>query len=202
ISLTTLTSGDIAVNGAVSTGSGEIDATSVGAITENVATGSFGTTGLLKTISATGTTLGGANGVGSFNATNTSGDVTLVNTAATLVVTGIAETGGNISVSNTGNLTTSGLVKDNTPGNAISLQATSGTLTIGATGPVTGTTTDTISLTTLTSGDIAVNGAVSTGSGAITVTSVGAISENIATGSFSTTGLLTTSSATGTTLNG
>jgi hypothetical protein len=195
ISLTSTGANNIAVNGALSTGSGAITVTSGGAITE---TGSFSTTGLLTTSSVTGTTLGGANTVGSFNATNTtSGNVQLTTTAATLTVTGIMETGGGITVNNTGNLTTSGIVQDNTAGNAISLMATTGVLTIGA--AVTGTTTDTISLTSTGPNNIAVNAAVTTGSGPITVTSGGAITE---TGSFTTTGLLTAKAVSGVTLNG
>ena len=65
---------------------------------------------LLTTNSATGTTLGALNTVTSFNATNaTSGVVNLANTAGTLTVTGIAQTpGAAVTVTNAGNLTTSG----------------------------------------------------------------------------------------------
>ena len=66
-------------------------------------------------------------------------------------------------MNNSGALTTSGAILDNTTGNTISLQATSGTLTVGA--AVTGTGTDTINLTTVTSGNVAVNRAVATGAG-------------------------------------
>ncbi len=200
IGLTSTGSGNtVAVNAAVTTGMGDITVTSAGNITEMG--GKFGTTGLLMTSSVTGTTLGGANTVGSFTAMNTtSGDISLVNTASTLTVTGIMETGGNITVSNTGNLTTStAAIMDSTAGKAISLTATSGSLTIGA--AVTGITTDTIGLTSTGSGNtVAVNAAVTTGMGNITATSAGNITEMG--GTFSTMGLLTTSSVTGTTLGG
>src|SRR5262249_18819535 len=57
---------------------------------------------LLTTSSAGGTTLNGANTVSSFNATNTtSGAISLSNTATTLTITGISNSGGgNIAVQN------------------------------------------------------------------------------------------------------
>ena len=52
---------------------------------------------VLTTVSALGTSLGNANTVASFNATDASGGVSLVNTAASFVVSGISETGtGNV----------------------------------------------------------------------------------------------------------
>ena len=120
--------------------------------------GLVSTGGTLTTSSATGTTLSGANTVGTFHAiNNTSGNVQLTNTASPLTVTGITETGGGITVNNTGSLTTSGTVLDNTAGNTISLTATNGTLTVGA--AVTGTGTDTIGLSTTgaATSDILVN---------------------------------------------
>ena len=64
---------------------------------------------------------------------------------------------------------------------------------------MTGTSTDTISLTSTGSNNIAVDAAVSTGSGSITANSGAAISES---GSLSTTGLLTATAVSGVTLNG
>ena len=66
----------------------------------------------LTTTSVGGTTLGDANTVSTFNATNmTSGDVSLTNTAAPLTITGISQSGGgNVSVTNTGGITVSGAI--------------------------------------------------------------------------------------------
>ena len=68
---------------------------------------------LLTTINSTGgQTLNGANAVGSFNATNaTSGAINLVNTATTLMITGISEVaGGGVNVQNTGAIVLGGAV--------------------------------------------------------------------------------------------
>ncbi len=105
---------NLAVNAAVTSTTGAITANSSGSITETG--GSFGSTGLLTTTSVGGTTLNGSNTVGSFNATNnpTNSGLTgiqLINTAATLNITGVVETGGGgATVTNTGNETISGLV--------------------------------------------------------------------------------------------
>ncbi|MDP2402043.1 MAG: hypothetical protein Q8M66_08695, partial [Actinomycetota bacterium] len=66
--------------------------------------------GTLTTSSVGGTTLGLANAVTGFNASNiTSGAITLVNTGAPLNITGISQAGtGDVSVTNTGSITTSG----------------------------------------------------------------------------------------------
>src|SRR5262249_58420788 len=57
-------------------------------------TSSFVQAALLTTGSAGGTALGGANTVSSFNATNTTGgNVSLTNTATTLAITGITQSG-------------------------------------------------------------------------------------------------------------
>ena len=65
---------------------------------------------LLTTVSATGTTLGNANTVTSFNGTNSgTGVISLVNTGAPLVITGISQSGtGDISVNNTGAISITG----------------------------------------------------------------------------------------------
>src|SRR5204863_2232042 len=65
--------------------------------------GLFSTSALLQTRSVGGQALSSANTVGSFNATNTSsGAISLVNTATTLTVTGITQSGtaagSNVSV--------------------------------------------------------------------------------------------------------
>ena len=190
------TGGDLLVNAAVSSMSGAIDATAGGAITES-GSGAFGTSGLLTTNSTSGQTLNGANTVGSFNATNaTSGAISLSDTASPLTITGISETGGGVSVSNTGPLTTTGAVTTAANGN-ISLTAT-GTEMIGGAVTVGGAGTVTLDST---GGDLLVNAAVSSMSGAIDATAGGAITESGG-GAFGTSGLLTTNSTSGQTLNG
>ena len=61
----------------------------------------------LTTSSAGGQTLEGANTVTNFNANNTtSGDINLVNTASSLSVTGISQTGtGSVYLNNSGAIT-------------------------------------------------------------------------------------------------
>src|SRR5207248_2687697 len=80
------------------------------------------------TSSVGGTTLGGANAVGSFNATNsTGGNISLINTAAPLTITGISQSGGgSVTVNNTGAISLTGTVSAGS-GGAINLVA-SGTL--------------------------------------------------------------------------
>jgi len=189
----------IAVTGAV-IDSGALSLTSGGTISESGSGAISDSAGTVTASSVGGTTLNASNTISTFNATNnTSGNIRLTNTAAPLTITGMAETGGGITVSNTGSIVTSGAITDATAANAISLTATNGSLTLGA--AVTGTTTDTMSLTVTGGGNtLAVNAAVTTGSGNINATSAGSITETG--GSFGTTGLLTTSSATGTTLGG
>ena len=72
---------------------------------------------MLTTISVGGTILTNANNVASFHANNTgSGNITLIDTASLLTITGITNTGssGNVTLINSGNVT----VSDNitTPG--------------------------------------------------------------------------------------
>ena len=117
----------------------------------------------------------------------------LTNTATSFDGHGhLSATGGGITVNNTGALTTSGAIQDNTAGNTISLEASSGTLTVLSGATVTGTLTDTINLTTVTSGNIAVNGAVcDLRSGMINVTSSNtATSGLVSGGTLSTTGVV------------
>ena len=181
---------DVLVQAAVATGSGNITVSSGGAVTES-GVGSFATTGALSTNSTTGQTLSGAgtNAVGGFTAGNTtSGGISLTDAVATLTVTGVAETGGGVTVTNTGNLTTSGAVVDATAGNAIDLTATTGVLTIGA--AVTGTTTDAINLTA-TGGSNAIvlnvssQTAVSSIGGMVSLSSPGGVTANLYAGNLS-----------------
>ena len=65
-------------------------------------------TGVLTTISVGGTILTNANNVASFHANNTgSGNITLIDTASLLTITGITNTGssGNVTLINSGNVT-------------------------------------------------------------------------------------------------
>jgi predicted outer membrane repeat protein len=108
-----VTANTVSVAGAVSVGSGGAVTLSAGSTVSETAGGLISTTGTLTTSSAGGTTLGGANTVGTFHATNTtSGNISLTNTAATLTVSGISNSApaGTIVVNNTGALTVSGAV--------------------------------------------------------------------------------------------
>ncbi len=185
---------NMTVNAAVSSGTGDIIPTSSGSIS---GTGTFSTGGTLNTTSKGGTTLTNGNTASKFTASNaTSGDITLTNTAAPLTITGINEAGGgNVSVTNTGSIGTTGDVSTVANGN-ISLTATSGAETIGA--GVSAGGSGTVMLSNTGSGNnMAINGAVASGSGAITLNSAGTIS---GTGNFTTTGQLTTTSTGGATL--
>jgi hypothetical protein len=85
--------------------------------------------GLLTTTSKSGTVLGGANTVTSFNATNTnSGNISLTNTAAPLAITGISQTGGGTTtVTNTGAVNVNGTVTGGA--GSVTLTATGAALT-------------------------------------------------------------------------
>jgi hypothetical protein len=108
-----------------------------GSITET--SGALSVSGTLTTNSTSGTTLNGTgNAVQTYSGRNTtSGDISLTNnTAATLTLSGISETGGNITVNNTG-----GLVVGAGPGNGVN--AGTGNVTLTATGgSLTGPATD------------------------------------------------------------
>lgn len=110
------TTSDVIFSSAINTGAGAINLTAGQSITE-ITGGSLTTTGLLTTNSVGGTTLNGANAVGSFAATNTGGGaIALTNTAANLTLSGISQTGaGAVTVTNTGNITSTGAI--NSDGN-------------------------------------------------------------------------------------
>jgi hypothetical protein len=156
-------------------------------------TGLVSTPGTLTTSSAGGATLGGANTVGSFNATNTSsGNIALSNTAATLSITGISETGGNVSVSNTGNLTTTGTSTAtptiNAPGNTVTLNAS------GAIG-----TSNAAGITDVAAANLAVTGATGVGTSARPLrTAVG----TLAAANVGTRGVFVSNNASTLTING
>ncbi len=118
---------DAAVN---ATGGGAITLTASGSIDANG--GSFGTTGVLTTSSVGETTLEGANTVGSINATDGGlQDFDFSNTAATLVVTGINQTGGGeVDITNTGAVNITGSVS--TTGVQVTLSATGAISETGA----------------------------------------------------------------------
>ena len=100
---------NITLNGGNISTSGNVSLTgTAGAISEmstNYINGA-----LLTTVSATGTTLGNANTVTSFNGTNSgTGVISLVNTSAPLTITGISQTGtGAVSINNTGAISITG----------------------------------------------------------------------------------------------
>jgi len=169
-SLTLNSSNGININANLTGAAGNITLNAGGAITQSQSAAI--TTGLLTTSSVGGTTLGAANMVTNFNATNTTrGNISLTNTAAPLVITGISQSGGgNIAITNSGAITTSGSITTASNGN-ISLTATGGAETIGA---------------LITAG----------GSGSLTLNAGGAITQSAAISA----GLLTTSSVGGTTL--
>ncbi|MBI3480773.1 MAG: filamentous hemagglutinin N-terminal domain-containing protein [Nitrosomonadales bacterium] len=102
-------SGVLAINGPLNAGIAAINLTSASAI---IGSGGLSTTGLLTTNSVGGTTLNGANTVGSFKAVNSgSGNISLTNSATALNLSGISQTGGGaVSITNTGNIATSALI--------------------------------------------------------------------------------------------
>jgi filamentous hemagglutinin family protein len=159
-SSTSLTLNDtqpLSLTAALATGSGPVNLTSSGSISE--AGGAISTTGTLTTSSSGGTVLGGANAIGGFNATNgTSGDISLVNTGA-LTVSGINQTGNAITVQTTGTLNTSGSVLTNSS-SPVQLQA-GGTLTVAA--PVTAPSSSGSIALVSSGGDLALNDNVSAG---------------------------------------
>ncbi len=241
-----LTSNAIILTGNLNAGTNPITLSAASSITQ---TAGVITGGLLTTSSATGTTLTGAtNAVTSFNASNSGvGVVSLLDSTATLNVTGISDTtaAGSVRVSDSGGaLSVTGAV--NAGSNPINLTASSA-ITQTAAGVITGgqLTTSSATGTTLNSATNAVTSfnATNTGNGSVNLQNsaapliVGGITDTTAGGTVSvsntgtlvligavnaasnavnltstttitqaagviTSGLLTTSSATGTTLNG
>jgi hypothetical protein len=139
-SITQSGNGNTTINnmGAISiTGTVVMGANNTTSLTSNSTINEFGTGavtgGTLTTTSVGGTSLGGANTITNFSATNTgSGDVILTDTANLLTIANVNETGtGNVTVSNTGALTTTGPIST-TNGN-INLNTQNGTETINGT---------------------------------------------------------------------
>jgi filamentous hemagglutinin family protein len=171
------------VTGLSAPGGSDIDLTNdAGSISESGAL--ISTTGTLATVSVGGTTLGGQNSVGTFNATNTgSGNVSLTNTQA-LTISGISQSGGGlVSVGNTGGTTLTGTVSAGT--GSVSLADTTGSLALGANNVsgagVTlrgvGVTQSGLSTVDAGSGDILVNG----GGGAVNMAGTLTTTSNSAT---------------------
>jgi filamentous hemagglutinin family protein len=102
-----INSGGNIIAGSMST-SGAINLAAAGTIKET--TGALlSTIGQLTTSSVGGTTLNGANTIGSFNATNTtSGDINLTNTGAPFTINALSNTGGNTVFDNTGGIVVAG----------------------------------------------------------------------------------------------
>ncbi len=196
--------GGIALNDGLvkTTGTVALTASGSGAISQS-------TTGIvsastLTTNSSAGTTLGGANTVSSFNATNTaSGNIVLTDTATTLTVSGISQSGGgNVSVTNTGAITSTGAITANGVGQvAVTATGTTGDITLnGGTNTAGGTITMSADrdLTINSGGDITTPGSVGLNAG---LGGAGTISE-AGTGKVLNSALLGTFSRGGTTLNG
>jgi hypothetical protein len=159
----------IAINGALNTGVGAVSLTSTGTLSE-VASGTI-TASSLQTSGIGGTTLNGANAVGSFNATNsTGGAIALTNTGA-LTIAGMSNAGGGAdTVTNTGSINITGTIAA-AGGGAINLNETSGAITESGAGLINTTgllTTNSVTGETL-------NGANKIGSLAATNTSSGDI---------------------------
>ncbi len=141
--------GSINITGTVSAAGGNaVNLTASGALSES-GSGLISTTGTLTTSSATGTSLGGANAVGTFNATNsTSGNISLTNAMATLTVPSLAEVaGGSVTISNTGATSFSGALNGTYHLSVSSSGTTTFTAAVGSntaltTLSVTGGTTD------------------------------------------------------------
>ncbi len=92
----------IAVDAAITGASGTLVLTAGGTISQTAAI----SVGTLTTSSVGGTTLGGANAIGTFSATNTgSGNISLTDGAANLLISSVSQSGGgNVTLTNSGNL--------------------------------------------------------------------------------------------------
>jgi len=133
-------------------------------------------TGVLTTSSSGGTLLNDVgNQVTSFGASNSgSGNIELTNVGA-LNIAGISNTGGNITVSNTGGVSTVGSVS--APGGTVSITANS-PLTIGLGGVSAGGDIDLKASNLTSSGDMVLNGNVSSNSGAVRLDAANNLTQN------------------------
>lgn len=133
-------------------------------------------TGMLTTSSVGGTSLKGAgNRIASFNLSNAgSGSIDLTN-SGTLNIQGLNNSGGNIVVSNTGGVTTSGAVT--APAGGVSI-TTNSPLTIGSAGISSSGNID-LTATNLTSpGDMVLNGPINSSAGAVNLTAANNLTQN------------------------
>lgn len=126
--LSIISTGTIDITQTLSTGAAPIHLISSGSISQSGA-GLINSTGLLRINSVGGITLNGANVVGDLSAINTgSGDIRLNNTATSLAITGITQSGtGAVGIANTGSITIGGMISS--LGGAITLIANSNGLT-------------------------------------------------------------------------
>jgi hypothetical protein len=101
--------GPMTITSMTASGGGPIDLVAGGPLSESG--GTISTAGILATVSSGGTNLTGANNVGSFTASNASGDV-VFNNAGALTVLGVNQTGGgNVTLSTSaGSMTVAGPV--------------------------------------------------------------------------------------------
>ena len=136
------------------------------------------TAGSLVTKASGGTILNDANQVGSFNATDTNGAVSLTNTASPLTLAGVSASGGAaVTINNTGGITITGTVSAPS-GGAVNLTSTD---LISETGAGLISTTGTLTTTSGTgglSGGQALNGANTVGTFNATNTTSGDIALN------------------------
>ena len=126
-----------------------VNLTASGAISEDITGGNNGAISAvtLTTTSAGGQTLEGANTVTNFNATNsTSGDINFVNSASSLAVTGISQTGtGSVILNNTGAISITGALSSANNVNLTATGAISEDITGGNNGAISGLTLTTTS---------------------------------------------------------
>jgi filamentous hemagglutinin family protein len=173
----TQTAGTIALGGpvAITQGAGNLSVGSIQAASISLAAPTGGitqsaglvSTGLLATQSATGTLLNDAgNRIGSFRATNTGvGNIEFTNVGV-LDVQGISAANGDITLVDTGGISTSGLVQANA--GAVTMTANS-PLTIGSSG-ISANNNITLTATNLTSsGNMTLNGPLTSFAGGITL---------------------------------
>lgn len=147
----------------------------------NAANGSITQTGgvdtaALTTTSSNGTVLNSTgNRIGSFTATNSgSGAIELTNVGS-LNIVGISNTGGDVLVTNTGGILTQGSVA--APGGRVSLTANS-PLTIGSGGVSAGGDVNLAATNTTSSGDMVLNGNVSSSSGVVYLAAANNLTQN------------------------
>ena len=161
------TGGNLQLQGAVTTGSGSITATARDGAIIQTGAGRFATSGQLVTVSRGGQALVGANSVGAFGAANGGGGtIRLANTAATLAVLEVNQAdGGDVDISNDGNLSTGALQNIDLGGNGSVTLSSTGALSLGGSVAVTGTGDITLSA----GSDVALGDSVTAAGGSLRV---------------------------------